>query len=470
MRSFLLDFLYGFQWFIFWFFVALHMFYMLLLAVSARTSWQHVLRQKIDRSLRFPKGFDRPFSVLVPCYNEEVSIVESIRAMLSLDYPEFEVIVCNDGSADRTLERLVDAFQLQPVDVEVERRFPGKPIRAVYFSQVDPRLIVVDKENGGKADAQNTSACFARYPYVCATDADSLLASDSMKRLMRRFVAVPDMVAAGGVVRLANGCVVRHGQILQARMPRGTLEAIQVVEYFRAFLFGRLGWSEMDIMMIISGAFGVFRRDFLERVGGWNTKAIGEDMDLVLRMQRQISHDRKPYKIGFVPDPLCWTQAPTTLSDLSAQRDRWQRGLMQCLFGNMDMLFNPRYGSVGFVGFPYFLVFEMFGALIELVGIPITILCYLLGIVNMHFLLLFLAVALMWGVGISFTSIALAEISHRRYEGWRDFLALFRAAVLENFGYRQLHAFWRLKGMFRYVFGDHKDWGSIRRTGFNPAS
>lgn len=464
-----LEFLYGFQWFVLWFFFALNLFYLLLLAVSARVAKSYVARLKIERGLNLPPEFAKPFAALVPSHNEEVSIVDSVRALLALDYPEFEVIVCNDGSTDRTLERLVEAFRLRPVEVEPEPRFPCRKIRAVYFSELDPRLVVIDKENGGKSDALNAAACFARYPYVCAVDADSLLARDSMSRLMRRFVAAPGTVAVGGVVRLANGCVIRDGQVAEVRMPRGTLEAIQIVEYFRAFLFGRLGWAELDIMMIISGAFGVFRQDLLERIGGWNQKAIGEDMDLVLRLHRKIREDQLPYRIGFVPDPLCWTQAPATMAGLSTQRDRWQRGLMQCLFGNIGMLLNPRYGRIGLVGFPYFLIFEMFGALVEFVGIPVTIACYLLGVVNLHFFLLFFAVSLVWGLGISFASIALAEMSYRRYEGWDDFLALFRAAVLENFGYRQLHAFWRLKGMVRYLFRDRHAWGSIRRTEFTQA-
>jgi len=466
MLEVLLNFIYYFEWFIIAFFVSLNLFYLLLLMISSRAMWEHNVQYALTRGTHLSVRFTKPFSIIVPAYNEGATIVDSVKSFLSLDYPEYEVIVANDGSTDDTLNRLKETYRLVAVDVETDNRYECAPIHAVYFSEIEPRLVVVDKENGGKADAQNASANLARYPYVCAVDADSLLSCDSMSKIMQRFTAAPDNVAVGGIIRLANGCTIVEGEVKEVNMPHGFLERIQVVEYLRAFLFGRVGWSRLNILMIVSGAFGVFRQDLLTLLGGWNKDTVGEDLDIVVRIHRHIRENRLPYSLSFAPDPVCWTQAPGTIKDLSSQRDRWQRGLMETLFANLRMFFNPRYGTIGLIGYPYFFIFEMLGALVEFIGYPIIIICFALGIVDKSFFLLFLAVAIVWGMCISYTAVALEEVSYRRYKKRSDIWRLFAAGFLENFGYRQLHSFWRLKGMLKYIFGTKSGWGVIKRSSF----
>lgn len=440
------------SWFVLLYMVGLNLFYSVVLMIAARAVTAYNKEYFLVKGAAFPKRFIKPFSILVPVYNEEATIVDSVRSFLSLDYPEYEVILCNDGSTDKTLEILKQTFRLVRVDIEPDTTYECKPIRALHFSEIEPKLVVVDKENGGKADAQNAGANMARYPYLCVVDADTLLDGDSLTKFMGEFSATPNTVALGGVVRVANGCRVEKGKVTEVRMPPRLIEQIQVVEYLRAFLFGRVGWSWMNILMIISGAFGAFRRDALARVRGWSREAIAEDMDLVVRLHRLIHANGLPWNISFVPDPVCWTQVPHTLRGLSIQRDRWQRGLMQTLVINLEMFFNPRYRGIGLVGYPYFFIFEMMSAFVEFICYPITVTCFLLGIVNLNFFILFLAVVLIWGLCISYTSIVLHEITYLRYTKRADFWRLFVAGFLENFGYRQLHSFWRLKGIVKYIF------------------
>ncbi len=467
MPNLLLDALYWFEWFVIAFFVSLNLFYLVLLMFAARAVSEYNYEYILDRGATLPRHFQKPFSLLIPCYNEEASIDDSVASLLSLEYGEYEVIIANDGSTDGTLAKLTQKFRLVKVDMEIEDRYPCKPIKAVYFSQTEPHLVVIDKENGGKADAQNAAANISRYPYVCAVDADSLLDHGSMSKLMQRFAASPATVAVGGIVRVANGCRVENGEVLDVSMPRGLLEQIQVVEYLRAFLFGRMGLSRMKILMIISGAFGIFRQDVLARIGGWNPDSIGEDIDAVFRLHRLIQRGSLPYELSFAPDPICWTQVPDTLAGLSTQRDRWQRGLMQTLFANMGMLFNPRYRRIGLIGMPYFFVYEMMSALIEPSGYPVLVMCIALGVLNWPFALLFFGVAVIWGMCISATAVALEETSYKRYSKRADLWRLFAASLWENFGYRQLHALWRLKGMVKYILGIKSGWGTIKRKGYH---
>ncbi len=447
----------------FWYFVVLNVFYLVLLAIAALAVSDYRNRMRVQRGVSVPEEYQKPFSILVPAYNEALQIVESVNALLALEYPEHEVIICNDGSTDGTLQLLIDAFELEKVNIQSPVPEYQKTIRGVYYSRKDYRLVVIDKANSGKAATLNVSESFSRYPYVCSIDADSLLSSDSMKQLMQEFVVAPMTVAAGGIIRLSNGSVIKDGRIVELKIPEATVERIQVVEYFRSFLFGRIGMERMNVLMIISGAFGVFRRDILHKVHGWMTSAIGEDMELVISMQRLIHDQKLKSRIGFAPYPVCWTQAPDSFKALGVQRDRWQRALVQSMFSNMGLFFNPRYGALGMLGFPYFFMFEMMGALVEFIGYPLIIISFILGYVNFPFLLLFLSISLVWGMCISTLSLVLAEQSFRRYSSPGSVRNLVIAAFFENFGYRQMHAYWRVKGMVKYIFKGRGEWGRIER-------
>lgn len=411
-----------------------------------------------------------PVSVLVPAYDEELTIVESVRSLLALRYPQHEVIVVNDGSTDATLERLRDAFDLVPVRKALRLLIPTAPIRGAYVSRRHRNLWVVDKENGGKADALNVAVNASRYPYFCAIDADAILEEDALLRVVRPIVDEPDVVVAtGGIVRVANGCHVDHGRVLEVRLPHSRLATMQVLEYFRAFLIGRVGWSRVNALLIISGAFGLFRRSLVETVGGYATDTVGEDIELVLRLHRHLRERDEHYRIEFVPDPVCWTEAPETMAQLSRQRRRWHRGLGETLWRHRRLAGNRRYGALGTAAVPYFLLFEFLGPVVELLGLPAILLWWLFGDLSLVFLAGFFVVATMLGVVLSLAALALEEYSVRRHRQGREIARLIGFAFIENLGYRQMLAFWRFVAFFDLARG-HREWGKMERSGFTTTA
>ena len=407
-----------------------------------------------------------PVSLLAPAFNEELTIVESVRSLLSLQYASFEIIVINDGSRDGTLARLIKAFDLEPCDREPEPAAPHKPIRGVYQCPTQPRLLVIDKENGGKADALNAGVNFSRCPILCSMDADSILEPDALLRAVRPFVEDPERtVAAGGTVRIANGCRIDGGRVMSVGLPRSPLALLQTVEYLRAFLMARLAWSRLDSLLIISGAFGLFRRDAVIAVGGYTLKTVGEDMELVVKLHRHFRDAGLPYRIAFIPEPVCWTEAPESLAVLSRQRARWHRGSLETFWRHRGMLFNRRYGRVGWLGFGNILLVDTLGPVIEALGYLLIPGFWLAGLLSLEHLLAFLAVSFAFGIAISVGSLCLEEAELRRFPRARDLLILTLAAVLENFGYRQLNNLWRLQGTWQFLRGSHS-WGTMTRKGF----
>jgi cellulose synthase/poly-beta-1,6-N-acetylglucosamine synthase-like glycosyltransferase len=406
-----------------------------------------------------------PITLVAPAYNEEPTCVESVRSLLTLEYPEYEILVVNDGSSDGTLERLRTAFNLQPASRIPTASLESEPVRQVYRSRRHPNLWVLDKENGGKADALNAGINFCRTPLFCAMDADSLLERGALVRIVRPFLEDDTTVAAGGILRIANGCVVKQGQVTDVRLPRNVWARFQVLEYLRAFLSGRMGWDALDATLVISGAFGIFRRATVVEAGGYATDTVGEDMELVVRLHRHCSEQGIPYRISFVPDPVAWTECPESLAVLSRQRDRWQRGLFQSLMRHRVMLFNRRYGRAGLLAFPYFFFLEMLGPVIEGAGYTSFAVSVAAGRVDAAFIVAFLAVAVVLGAGLSVAAVALEELSFRRYPRLGDLFRLFFIGVLENFGYRQLSAWWRIRGTISAIRGV-EGWGSMTRKGF----
>lgn len=411
----------------------------------------------------------RPISVIVPAFNEEAGIIESVRSLLSLRYPVFEVIVVNDGSTDATLARLVEAFDLRASRSVFRRTLPTQPIRGIYRSAVHPRLIVVDKANGKKADALNAGLNVSRYPLFCAVDSDSLLENDALLKVVRPFLEDPARtIGAGGVIRLSNGCVVKEGQVVEVGIPRNWIARFQVLEYLRAFLGGRLGMSMLRSTLIVSGAFGIFRKDVALACGGYRTDSLTEDMDLVVRMQKHMHDQKKPYRFHFVPDPICWTEAPEGLRVLARQRSRWHRGLIETLFRSRSMFFRPRYGVAGMFALPFYALFEMAGPFIEVLGYSLFARYVLLGEINIPFAATFFFVAVFYGTFVSLLAILLEELSSHRYPRPRDIIILTAAGVAENLFYRQYLSLVRAWAFLDYLRGK-KEWGHMERRGFAKA-
>lgn len=452
------------------YFAVLNTMYLVFTAIAWRSLSAHLrLQGHSPVAESFASPLTPPISILVPAYNEEEGVVESVASLLNLRYPEFEIIVVNDGSEDGTIERLREAFDLVPVRKALRQEIATAPIRAAYVSRRLRNLWVVDKENGGKADALNAGVNAARYPYVCAIDADAVLEEEALLRVAKPILDDPDLVVAtGGIIRIANGCVVDRGRIVAVGLPHSRLATMQVIEYFRAFLIGRIGWSRLNALLIISGAFGLFRRSLVAEVGGYATDTVGEDVELVVRLHRHLRERGEDYRIEFVPDPVCWTEAPEGFRGLSRQRRRWHRGLGETLWRHRRLAFNPRYGHLGMQAFPYFLVFEFLGPVLELLGPPAVVVWWSFGLLSLPFLLGFLAVAFLLGILLSIAALALEEFSFRRHRRNREVARLLFFSVVENLGYRQLVAFWRFLA-FIDLARRRRGWGEMQRKGFQSA-
>jgi cellulose synthase/poly-beta-1,6-N-acetylglucosamine synthase-like glycosyltransferase len=457
----------GLQWFVLGYFLIVNAFLILLLAMAA----VDLRRQRLDvwqegRWRLLGSDVAPVISILAPAHNEEATVTESIRSLLTLRYPSLEVVLVNDGSSDATLDVLKRDFDLVAVHAApIRRRIQTQPIRGLYRSRRTPALVVVDKENGGKADALNAGLVVATGELACAIDADTIVEPDALQRMIRPFLLDDNVVAAGGTLRVVNGADVRAGRVIKERAPRRFLPGVQAVEYLRAFLAGRVGWNRLGGNLIISGAFGLFRREPMIEAGGYRHDTVGEDMELVVRMRRLARERGGPEQIVFVPDPVAWTEVPRRLRILGRQRDRWHRGLADVIERHRGVILNPRYGAMGLVVAPYFLFVELLAPVVELAGVVIAIVGLILGLVDVEFALLFLLVAYGLGLVLTVLTLALEEWTFCGYGGLRDRLTLLAFGALESVGYRQLTAFWRVRGLVRHWRG-HADWGAMEREGF----
>jgi cellulose synthase/poly-beta-1,6-N-acetylglucosamine synthase-like glycosyltransferase len=465
------DLLRDFNLFMLGYFVVLDAIFVILAVLGWRAVNEYVARRPFRDYRQVGKSkLSMPVSILVPAYNEGPVIVSSVRSLLDSQFGEFEVVVVNDGSTDNTLATLIDAFDLVQVDRVPRANVPCEPISAVYMSATDHRVVVLDKLNGGgKADALNAGIRYARYPLFCAIDADTLLDPGALARLVWEFQARPETVAVGGIVRVVNGSDVDgDGRLVRVKTPRGMLVNLQIVEYLRAFLGGRIGWSRLGMLMIISGAFGLFRRDVVVEAGGYDASTIGEDAELVVRLHRHQRDRGRKCRITFFPDPICWTEAPSKLRSLVRQRDRWQRGLIELMSRHRDMIGRPRYGGVGLVAMPYFLLFELFGPILEVLGYTACVVALLVGAVHAQFAFAFLGFAAFFGLLISFTVLLMEERAFRRYPDWRDLRRMVVALVVENLGYRQLNAVIRVRAWWT-IWRRSEGWEESTRVGLEAS-
>ncbi|MDX1494055.1 MAG: glycosyltransferase [Longimicrobiales bacterium] len=453
------------------YFVAINLVYIITSGKALQVIWRY--RQRLRAfNLLDPSRAEAapPITVLAPAYNEALTCVESVRSLLTLDYPRHEIIVINDGSKDATMETLAGAFELAPRDRLATADLATADVRAVYQSRPYPNLWVVDKENGGKADALNAGLNYCNTPLVCAVDADTLLERDALTRIVRPFLEDADTVAVGGKIRVVNDCTVRSGVVTDARLPGNFLAAIQTVEYLRAFLVGRVGWAAFNATLVISGAFGLFSRGAVVDAGGYGSKrttgeTVGEDMELVVRMKRIFTDQGRPCSIHFVPDSVAWTEVPESYKILGRQRDRWQRGLIESLLRHREMLFNRRYGASGLFAFPVFLFLEGLGPIIELGGYIGFSIAVFSGQASSAYVIGFFVLAFALGVTLSTVAVLIEEIAFARYTRTADVLKMFALGILENFGFRQMNSYWRVRGLFNSAIG-RKAWGKMERKGF----
>ena len=433
-------------------------------------SWVFATRTKPGRtSVELWQRYDGlalPVTVIAPAFNEELSIVQSVKALLALEYPHHEVIVVNDGSKDNTLGALIKAFDMEAYDRTQIAVLQKTKTRGTWRSRRYPNLFVIDKENGRKADAANAGIGFARTPLVCVIDADSIIETDGLLRAAEPFMHDDGrLVAVGGTIRIANGCEIEGGALRKIGVDKKLVPRFQIVEYLRAFLSNRVANAHTNTLMLISGAFGMFRRDVLIEIGGYRHDTVGEDLELVVRIHRHMREQKRDYSIKFVPDIVCWTEAPENLAGLKGQRSRWQQGALETLRNHRRMIFNPRYGRIGLIGMPQLVLEDIIGPPAELIGYLVIPAAIVLGILDPTMALAFLGVTVLFGTGLSFGSLVLEEVQLRRTPSARDLYRIGEAALLENFGFRQMNLIFRWRGIRSFLRNDTK-WEAVPRVGF----
>jgi len=407
-------------------------------------------------------------SIIAPAFNESRTIIDNIRTLLSLYYNNFEVIIINDGSTDDTLSKIKSAYELVRVNYYFDYRIPCERIRGVYRSKNPSfsRLTVIDKNNGGKADSLNAGINISRSSMIVTIDADSIIEADSILKLVKPFLEEKDkkVIGTGGVIRIINSCDVEKGFIREINLPRKILPRLQVLEYTRAFLLGRMAWSQLDGLMLISGAMGMFDRETVIKAGGYSTKTVGEDMELVLRMRRYMTEQDQKYEVTYIPDPLCWTEVPSDIRSMQRQRTRWTRGLIESLWTHRKLFMNRKFSRLGLLGYPYWLFFEWLAPLIALGGFIYTIFLIINDSINWPFYLLLFIFVYTFAISLSIWAILFEEITFHKYRRKRDVLRLLGAAFIEPFFY-PVHTYFAIRGNIDTIRGK-KSWGKADRSGF----
>lgn len=455
------------EYFILLFFIFLNGVYILQL-LFAWDAWMESFDiEKANDSIKLLRSNNFPqISFVIPAFNEEMVISHNVHHLLNLSYRAVEIIVVNDGSTDNMLPLMIQQFNMVLAPPIRENQVPCQPIKAIYRSLTYPHLILVDKERGGRSDALNGGINMVSSPYFIALDADTLVDDKEFNSLIIPLLTHPDTVAAGASIRVANGCHVALNRIVEFGFPSNYWAGIQCVEYLRSFFLGRMGWSQMGGMFIIAGAFGIFRTDIVIELKGYDPVIIAEDLDLTLRIHKKMMDSNTPYQMPFIPSPVAWTEVPETFMSLWSQRERWQRGLIQGLWRHRDMLFNPRYGTLAFIVYPFYLFGEMLAPVVEFSGY--VIIAYLLWIdqINWNFFFLFIAFAFGVTYILSFASILIEEMTYQKYHKMPNILKILGLGTIEMFGYRQLTVLWRLCGFFPAPISN-VTYSSLKREGFN---
>lgn len=457
-----------FLWFALGYFVVLNTWYLVLLALAGLEAVGEVWGAPFaGHDDIFHSPLAPAITIVVPAHNDERSIVGCVRGLLHLRYPEFEVIVVDDGSTDRTFRQLYDAFDLAEIPRVVRDDLPiVGPIASWHAPRNRERLTVVRKAGAGPADAMNVGINAARHPLVCRVGAASYPDEQTLLALAKPFIEDPvSVIAVGATIRVANGSTLEDGRVVRARMPKGWLTRIQAVEYVRSFLIGGVAWSRMRTLLFVSGVFGLFRRDVLVDIGGFDPRSRGDDLELLTRLHHRLRQAGRPYRLPFVADPCCWTQVPSTYSALARQRRRWAQTIAETISTHRGMVANPRYGLMGLLVLPYFLVFELLGALVEVAAVPALVGGLVLGLIDPTLAVLFLVSGLGYATLLSILALAIEDFSYHRYRSWRDLALTTIAALVENLGYRQLDAWWRLRGLPRLFRRRRPDLGSLFTDG-----
>ncbi|MES2545038.1 MAG: glycosyltransferase [Bacteroidota bacterium] len=413
-------------------------------------------------------------SIVAPAFNEETTIVYNVKSLLSQEYPKFEVIIINDGSTDTTLEKLITEFSLIKVDFFYQEKIVTQPVKGHYKSTnpIYSRLMVVDKENGkSKADASNAGINSAKYSLFLCTDVDCILRRDTVAMLAKPFIEnTGKIIATGAAIRISNSCHFKDGMLYTSHYPTNFFARFQELEYIRAFLFGRMAWSEINCLLLVSGGLGMFDKQTAIEAGGYWHKSLGEDMELITRMRKLMYDKKKKFRIAYIPESLCWTEVPSTKTIFLRQRTRWARGLIQTLYLHKKIFFNPKYGKMAFVIFPSFLIFEFAVPILEILGLIVLLLDVIFFQINYEFLIIVSSFVYLFYILITLSSVYIDQLIYKHYTGLKEISILVCMVFLEPFIYHPINVYASLQGYWQFIRQKEQKWGVMTRQGFKNST
>lgn len=422
-----------------------------------------------DDELLFNSPIAPGISVIAPAYNEEKTIIVNVKSLLTLRYPLFEVVIVNDGSKDKTLEKLIEEFDLIEVEFLYIEKIKTKPFKRV-FKSTNPKyekLTVVDKENGGtKADASNAGINASVFPYFLCTDVDCVLLRETLLKMIKPFLkSKKQVIGVGAALRMLNGCKVKDGVITRVKPPKRLIPSFQELEYIRAYLLGKMGWSLVNCVPNISGGLGMFDKEVAINAGGYDGDSHAEDMDMTIRMISYMKNNHLKYRIDYIPDSCCWTEGPPNLKVLNNQRTRWSSGLAQIFRVHKSLFFNKQYGSYGLVTIPYIFLFEFISPIIEAVGILFFIYIIITGHVNWGMAAIILLYSYTFAIFVSAMVVIQDHIVFKQYKRTREVFRLILIGLIEPIVYHPLIVFFSIKGYVVFYLGKKLEWGTMTREG-----
>ncbi|TRX40792.1 glycosyltransferase family 2 protein [Flavobacterium restrictum] len=455
------------------FYAILYIFVYLILAILSWVAIKRYYKSKyyLLKEILVKSNHVVGVSIVAPAFNEATTIVYNVKSLLFQEYPKFEVVIVNDGSTDQTLDKLIAEFSLIKVDFFYQEKIPTQPVRGHYKSTnpIYSKLLVVDKENGkSKADASNAGINSAKYGLFLCTDVDCILRKDTIAMLAKPFMENTEkVIATGAAIRISNSCEFKDGMLYQSHFPDNFFARFQELEYIRSFLFGRMAWSKVNGLLLVSGGLGMFDKETVIEAGGYWHKSLGEDMELITRMRKLMHTKKEKFLIIYIPESLCWTEVPSSMTIFLRQRVRWARGLIQTLYLHKTTVFNPKYGATGFLVLPYYIFFEFAVPILEVIGLLVLLVDFFFFNINFPFLLVASGFVYLFYITITLISVLLDQLIYKHYSGIKEIIILIAMVFIEPLVFHPINVFASIKGYFHFLRQKEQHWGVMVRQGFN---
>lgn len=440
---------------ILWYFILLSFGYIILLIASIPDIIFTFKQAEIGNVISLLRSHTLPpVTAIIPAYNEEKNVLETVNSILNSAYPNIHAIVINDGSTDQTLENLITTFHLYKVIPIIPQKIKTvSAVKGYYRSKIYKNLVIIDTDHSDKSDCLNVGVNACRSPLFATIDADTLLVEpEAISNIVFSMLTKPHTVAVGGAVYILNGCTFKNGQIIEAKMSYNLVTALQTCEYLRSFLFSRSGWNILGGTLCYAGAFTLFDKQAVLKINGFDVNNIAMDFEIIAHLQATRFEHQYPYRISYTPASIAWTDVPETFKSYWHQRVNWQSGSLQSLMKYKRLLFNPKYQIVGFVTYPFFLFGEILGAIVEFTAYILILASWYMGILDVYGAILFFIIC--WGF-VAFITMAttlMSFITFNKYRRLKDLIWMMLLVVVEQFGFRQFSVLNRVYATLQFFW------------------